>query len=97
MEAYVCPICGYNGLKEDPGPAPEKWGTFEICPCCGWEFGYDNPAQIIQYRRRWLAQGAEWFYPKAKPLHWSVTEQLARIGLALENEPESSERKPERS
>ena len=86
MQTYTCPICGYDGIREELGSVPDKWGTFEICPSCGWEFGYDNPAEIIQYRHLWLVNGAKWFDPKAKPKKWDVKEQLARIGLSLEDE-----------
>ena len=86
MKNYLCPICGYKGLKEDPGPVPEKWGTFEICPCCGWEFGYDNPIRIVEYRKDWLSNGAEWFCPNERPYTWSIVDQLKRIGLVYETE-----------
>ena len=37
----ICPVCGYNALHE---PAYDRFGcaSFEICPCCGIEFGYDD-------------------------------------------------------
>jgi hypothetical protein len=36
---YSCPVCGLDGLQE-PGDA--EFASFEICPCCGTEFGYDD-------------------------------------------------------
>lgn len=37
----ICPVCGFDGL--DFKPYDEKgFGTFEICPCCGFEFGCDD-------------------------------------------------------
>jgi len=38
---YTCPVCGFNGLKEAPyGPNQEP--SYEICPNCGFEFGFDD-------------------------------------------------------
>lgn len=38
---YTCPVCGFDGLKEAPyGPNQEP--SYEICPNCGFEFGFDD-------------------------------------------------------
>jgi hypothetical protein len=38
-DTSLCPACGY-GL---PGPAwPDELASFEICPSCGMEFGFDD-------------------------------------------------------
>jgi len=38
---YICPACGFDGLKEAPyGPNQEP--SYEICPKCGVEFGFDD-------------------------------------------------------
>lgn len=37
---HSCPVCEYQGLDEPPYDS-EGWGSFEICPQCGTEFGYD--------------------------------------------------------
>ena len=58
---HFCRVCGYEA--ED---AP--WGldgvnpTFEICPSCGVEYGYEDatPAGARRYRERWLATGGNW-------------------------------------
>lgn len=38
---YKCPVCGYDKLEESPY---DKYGqgSFEICPNCGIEFGYQD-------------------------------------------------------
>ena len=71
---YICPICGYDKLEENPY-YKEVLSSYEICPCCGFEFGvtYDNEldvengiyseeAAIIYYRKIWILTGASWFY-----------------------------------
>ena len=85
MQKHICPICGYDGLAEDPGPLPRFWGSQEICSCCGWQFGYNNPAHIERYRAEWVEAGANWFLSNKRPPHWNIAVQLARIGLTVED------------
>lgn len=71
---YVCPICGYEKLKENPY-YNENLASCEICPCCGFEFGvtyfndldkengiYSEEEAINYYRKMWILTGAMWFY-----------------------------------
>lgn len=37
---YTCPICGYDKLNEPPFDQNGE-GSFEICPSCNNEFGYN--------------------------------------------------------
>jgi hypothetical protein len=39
-QTFLCPVCEYAGLHEPPYDE-SGWGSFEICPQCGTEFGYD--------------------------------------------------------
>lgn len=77
---YVCRICGFlqaNAPWGDDGQTP----SFEICDCCGAEFGYhDATIQAIKkYRNKWLSEGAIWLTPKEKPETWLLEEQLKQI------------------
>ncbi len=75
-----CRVCGLKQLQP-------PWGTdgncpsFEICPCCGVEFGYDDATlgAIQRYRAKWLELGASWFLPDERPSDWSLDEQMAEI------------------
>jgi hypothetical protein len=77
---YACRVCGL--LQDEP-----PWGedsntpTFNICECCGTEFGYeDATAKAIQASRaRWLSNGARWYLPEFKPENWQLEEQLQQI------------------
>ncbi|MEK1832429.1 hypothetical protein AAAC51_36520 [Priestia megaterium] len=42
---YVCPVCGYKNLEE---AAYDESGlaSFEICICCGFQFGDDDDVEI---------------------------------------------------
>ena len=45
---FICPVCGWNDLEQDP-----SMKTHEICPCCGTQFGYDDcpDAKVLTVRR----------------------------------------------
>lgn len=79
---HMCPVCGYPELDEPPF---DEHGcpSFNICPCCGTEFGYDDA--IIthkQLRQKWLAKGAKWYSTVlTAPTDWTVTAQLAVANL----------------
>tara|TARA_B100000614_G_C14374051_1_gene422668 strand:+ start:446 stop:640 length:195 start_codon:yes stop_codon:yes gene_type:complete len=57
---YVCPVCDYPELTEEP------YYSFEICPQCGIEFGYEDAvasrdknspqrlARLQELRQKWL-------------------------------------------
>lgn len=78
--SWACRVCGR--LHEGP-----PWGedgrtaSFEICRCCGVEFGYEDvsPQAARHYRAAWLAGGAVWFSPEARPPEWSLEAQLVRV------------------
>ena len=76
---YICPVCGYPELTEPPrnenGNPP-----FEMCDCCGVEFGYEDCSidSIIQYRTEWIKNGCNWFAVE-KPLDWLFEEQLGKL------------------
>ena len=79
---YVCPVCGFDGLREPPYNADGD-GSYEICPCCGFEYGYDDHSEGVshdEFRANWLAAGAEWFDEERRPDDWDLRAQLARIG-----------------
>jgi len=75
---YICPVCGFKGLKEMPY---DKQGSpsYEICHCCGFEFGLDDKASMDQFRENWIKKGAPWFTPKLKPEDWNLQKQLENL------------------
>lgn len=79
---FYCRVCG---LKQEK---PEFfWGednktpSYNICFCCGVEFGYedDRLENIRKYRGRWLDLGGKWFESKKMPQNWNVKEQMKNI------------------
>jgi hypothetical protein len=85
MSNFICTICGYPNLDESPRDetgAP----SFEICPSCGGEFGYNDatPEAEENYRRNWIQNGAQWLDSSLKPTDWNLRNQLLNIGVNLD-------------
>jgi hypothetical protein len=85
MEKYLCPTCGYPELNQPAWDIKTGSPSFDICPCCGCEFGYNDATPLARekYRREWTHNGANWFKPELKPSNWNLKEQLNRIGVDL--------------
>lgn len=80
MNNHNCRVCGlYITIKPwgNDGQSP----TFEICPCCGVEFGNEDYSldSIRNFRKEWLSQGTPWFDPKQRPQNWILEDQLQSI------------------
>ena len=65
----ICPVCNCNELFEPPYDE-NGYGSYEICPCCGFQFGYDDfpnkTEQISLWRERWISEGCKWFSTSRK-------------------------------
>lgn len=81
---FVCPVCGYPGLTEEPwtmGPEYDS-PSYETCPSCGTEFGYTDfrPGRAERHERQrelrsaWIAASRPWddlsSYPTPSELGW---------------------------
>jgi hypothetical protein len=77
-----CRICGLE-QKDPPWGKDKKTPNFEICGCCGTEFGYEDvsPVSAKNHRRKWIESGAIWFNPKKKPKEWNLRKQLRNVPL----------------
>ncbi|WP_434166325.1 hypothetical protein [Bacillus thuringiensis] len=77
---FICVICGFDDLL-DP-PYEEGYPSYEICPCCGFQFGFDDCDQgctFVAHREKWLEKGAVWHNNTEKPTEWSLEKQLKNI------------------
>ena len=71
---YTCPVCFYDGLAEEPK-------DYNICDCCGTEFGSDDSETAhSDLRAAWIAAGAQWFFGVA-PFGWIPWVQLIRANV----------------
>ena len=77
---FICPVCGFDRLTEEPYDIDGN-PSYEICNCCGFEFGFDD-LKIINfeyYREKWIEKGTPWFNVKLKPKNWSLKNQILNI------------------
>jgi hypothetical protein len=73
MTHYTCPVCGFNKLEESP--YDNGSASFEICSCCGFQFGFDDDDQgysFESYREDWIKRGFPFFSSHKKPPIWNV-------------------------
>lgn len=84
MRKYVCLVCGYPGLEEPPR-LENGMPSFDICECCGVQFGYEDCTEerILEYRKKWIKSEGEWFSKESKPDNWSMKQQLKNIGIKI--------------
>ena len=64
----TCPVCNYDGLFEPPYDS-QGYGSYEICPCCGFQFGYDDYPDTEQGIRNWKTkwiEGGSLLYSKTR-------------------------------
>ena len=91
MTFFVCPVCGYSGLEEEPWPE-HGGGSHEICPSCGIQFGYDDAAGgheaarfelWKEWRQSWIGNGMRWKSVGQKPPpNWNPAVQLKNIRIS---------------
>lgn len=79
----VCPICNFCELY-DPPYDNDGYGSDEICPCCGFQFGYDDFPNKIEgqnkWRTNWINSGCQWFSKtRTQPQNWSGINQCNNI------------------
>ena len=83
---HLCPVCGWPELAEPPRNAAGA-ASFEICPCCGFEFGFDDDDRGLTYdaaRARWVAGGMKWWSAsRPAPAGWEASEQVGRAGFRM--------------
>lgn len=83
----TCPVCGYPDLDEPPYRNTPKGGlgSYEICPSCGFQFGYTDDATHVtheQWRAQWIAGGMIWDKGRSTPPpNWNPREQLQNAGI----------------
>jgi transposase-like protein len=76
---FQCPVCGYYGLEEEP--YDEGCASFEICPSCGTQFGYEDVSKSHEeLRQAWIEDGSRWWSKNIEPpRNWNPRQQLASL------------------
>jgi len=82
MTHHTCPVCGFDGLEEPP-TTPECGDSYEICSCCGFQFGVSDGDRGFTYegwRQAWISNGMRWWSTsRAAPPGWDPVAQLRRV------------------
>lgn len=83
---HQCLVCGFGGLFEEPYSGSELSPSDEICPCCGFQYGFDDNGRIssdahVKWRERWKAGGMRWWSSNVDrmPRGWSGEKQLLSL------------------
>lgn len=73
MNRHLCPVCGYR-LQFPPS-------DYNICSCCGTEFGYDDGClSHEELRAEWLRAGVAWWSPvESAPEGWDPYTQVSNL------------------
>lgn len=88
---HLCRVCGrYH--EEPPWGEDYNTPTFEICDCCGVEFGYEDVTSEAQarFRQNWLTEGARWFDESKRPEKWDFSAQFAQLGIEIKMNPRAN-------
>lgn len=79
---HRCGVCGYPGL-EHPPRGSDGAASLEICPCCGFQSGYDDDDRGVTpeaWRARWIEGGMAWWSRgTAAPKDWDAAGQLKAL------------------
>lgn len=75
-----CRVCGYE-YDSPPWGSDGMTPIFEICPCCGVEYGYEDATLtgIKKYRHQWINDGCKWNDPDQRPSDWSYETQIINV------------------
>lgn len=76
----LCRVCGHEHHGYTWGHDGKK-PSFEICECCGTEFGNDDATQegVRRAREKWMKAGYPWAQPLRKPHGWTPDLQMSRL------------------
>lgn len=77
----TCKVCGLYFEDYYPWEPDGKSPTFDICICCGTEFGYEDctPESAKRARKAWIQGGCKIFNTKYLFKEWKLEESLKNV------------------
>jgi hypothetical protein len=80
VSEHNCRVCGLH-IADFPWGEFGNCPTYEICSCCGVEFGNEDYTveSTKLYREKWKSDGYNWFESTEKPEKWDMEEQFRSI------------------
>lgn len=81
---HHCRVCGLY-IESAPWGEDGETPTYEICPCCGVEFGNEDYTlqSVRNYRTKWLESSAKWFESRQEPNYWDLEEQMEKVPMGF--------------
>lgn len=79
--SFNCRVCGLE-FEDKPWGEDGKCPTYEICSCCGVEFGYGDtdPENCKSIREHWIKnENMKWRFEEDKPANWDWEKQKKYI------------------
>lgn len=75
-----CRVCGYF-MEDAPWGEDGLTPTYDICPCCGVEFGNEDYTieSTKRYRYKWLSDSIRFYEADVKPKNWSFLDQYMKV------------------
>jgi hypothetical protein len=79
-QVQFCRVCGFEDTDQPYGSTGNE-PSYALCPCCNVEHGYEDYTveSSLEYRKTWLAKGANFTDVKLKPAAWNLAKQLQNI------------------
>jgi hypothetical protein len=87
IQSRGCPVCGFPDFEALDAIGSPTW---EICPSCGCESGYEyqeeeDEGRLVELRRQWFVdEGSVWWSSSRKaPSTWNAKLQLEAAGFTV--------------
>ncbi|WP_292556379.1 hypothetical protein [Mesorhizobium sp.] len=88
-DKFKCRVCGLSQYPDLPWGEDGRQPSFNICDCCGVEFGYgdDGLENCLRLRRHWVeVERCRWFSPRDRPADWDLPAQIRGIPKAYKSD-----------
>jgi len=84
-DLYNCRVCGWRS-PTPPWGESGKEPSFDICPCCECEWGYEDSGveSTKKYRAAWIASGANWVHDDTPHDGLTTEERLCNVPPGFE-------------
>lgn len=85
-DIYCCPVCGSDEV--DLPYANNGSASFEICPDCGIEYGFDDQVydtdivEVVTHEKKWKQLRSHWL--EGKEVTENLSKRLQTIGVVFE-------------
>ena len=90
-DLHCCRVCGLYFENFFPWGENGQEPSYDICPCCGVEFGLgdENRNGVLYYRKWWIQNMSSqwWSQLESPPINWSLEQQMKNIPAEFRDDP----------